>query len=130
MKNIIVCILIVMLFASFNTSDFKGVWEYCGGTSNGKVTPKPTAYTLHRHYTKNNYEAFVIEAGEKPFKYEAGDYTLKADTCLEIQSFSSQASQTLGIPIKYTYSISRDTLTFKGTLPNGNKVEERWKKIK
>jgi hypothetical protein len=72
----------------------------------------------------------VIEPGEKPYTYESGDYTLKADTCFETQTYCAQESQLLNQTITYTYSISNDTLTFKGTLPNGKAVESYWKRIK
>ncbi|RYE21111.1 MAG: hypothetical protein EOP51_16390 [Sphingobacteriales bacterium] len=130
MKNILGSALIVVLFCSFGSASLKGVWEYCGGISNGTKTEKPTAYKLHRTYSGSSYEAFVIEPGEKNFKYEAGDYTLKADTCFETQTYSHLASQTIGVTVPYTYTIAHDTLKFKGILPNGTPIEEYWKKVK
>ncbi|MEO6151152.1 MAG: hypothetical protein ABIN95_04270 [Mucilaginibacter sp.] len=130
MKRSIVSAFVIVLFCSFGSASIKGVWEYCGGISNGKKAEKPTVYALQRTYTGSGFEAFVIEAGEPPFKYEAGDYTLKADTCFEMQTYSSQPSQTIGVKIPYTYTIANDTLTFKGILPNGTRVEEHWKKVK
>jgi hypothetical protein len=70
-----------------------------------------------------------LEKGEKPQKYEAGDYTLSADTCIETQTFSQQESKLIRIDIHYLYSIHNDTLTLSGTLPHGSTVKEYWKKL-
>ncbi|RVU00907.1 hypothetical protein EOD41_09740 [Mucilaginibacter limnophilus] len=122
-------IAVVIAFCSFKNDTLKGVWQYCGGIYNGKKAEASTTYTLQRKYKKDSYEAFMLEPDEKPFKYEAGNYRLSADTCFETQTFSAQGSKTKDITIAYTYSIVNDTLTFSGVLPNGTTVQEYWKKV-
>jgi hypothetical protein len=126
------CLVILgLIITSFNYSNpLKGTWEYCGDVFNGKVEGAPTEYALQRKYASKNYESFLLEKGEKPQKYEAGDYNLNADTCIETQTFSAQESKLIGVSIHYLYSIRNDTLTLSGTLPNGNTVKEFWKKTK
>lgn len=130
MKKITASISIIILLCSFNEVSLKGVWQYCGGIYNGKASDAPTEYTLQRKYKKKDFEAFLIEPDTKPVKYEKGDYTLMADTCVETQTWCRQPSKTTGIAIPYTYTISNDTLIFKGVLPNGTTVTEYWKKVK
>ncbi|MCD8739774.1 hypothetical protein LT679_04095 [Mucilaginibacter roseus] len=129
-KRLVICLSVIVLCSSFNDASLKGMWQYCGGMFNGKLSAAPTEYTLQRKYKKKDFEAFVLEPGQKAVKYETGNYELKADTCFETQTYCSQPSQTLNKTIVYTYTISNDTLKFKGTLPDGATVEEYWKKIK
>jgi hypothetical protein len=126
------CLIIFsLIITSFHyASPLKGTWEYCGDVFNGKAEGAPTDYTMQRKYTANDYESFLLEKGEKPQKYEAGNYSLAGDTCIETQTFSSQESKLMGVTVHYVYAIRNDTLTLSGTLPNGNKVMEFWKKSK
>jgi hypothetical protein len=126
------CLVILSLvISSFHYSNsLKGTWEYCGDVFNGKVEGAPTDYTLQRKYFAKSYESFLLEKGEKPQKYEAGEYSMSADTCIETQTFSQQESKLIGIGIHYIYSIHNDTLTLSSTLPNGNTIKEYWKKAK
>ncbi|RYE21906.1 MAG: hypothetical protein EOP51_14455 [Sphingobacteriales bacterium] len=136
MKKGIAALILILIFCSFSNVSIKGMWQYCGGMYNGKKAEAPTTYILQRNYKKDKFEAFVTERGNdsipgaKPERYETGNYILHADTCLETQTWCAQPSKTTYITITYTYSINNDTLTFKGTLPNGTTVEEYWKKVK
>ncbi len=132
MKKLIVPILMIGIFCSFTVSDYplKGVWEYRGGLFNGKTDTASTAYILQRTYDKLHYKALLKEKGEKDVTYEKGDYKLEAGTCFETQTYSLQPSKLLNKTIKYTYSISNDTLKLITILPNGNKVEDYWVKIR
>jgi hypothetical protein len=124
-------LLIILLCGSFvSEPTLKGTWEFAGGIYNGKKQGPPTEYALQRKYNATHYEAFAIEAGSKPEKYEAGDYVLSGDTCTDTETFSSQRSRITNIPIHYLYTLRNDTLTLKGTLPSGMQVEEYWKKIR
>ena len=123
-------LFIVLSFCSFSRTSLKGTYEYAGDITNGKKSGAPTEYALHRKYADAHYEAFVIEKGYKPEKYETGDYTLTGDTCVDTETFCSQPSKITNIPIHYLYTFRKDTLVLKGTLPNGLVVEEYWKKIK
>ena len=87
-------------------------------------------YTLQRKYTATEYQAYLLEKGEKPYLYEAGDYKLLADTCLETQTFSAQPSKLKGITVRYAYAVKHDTLVLKAKLPNGFIEEDYWKKVK
>ena len=122
-------LILSLIVSSFNDSYIlKGKWEYAGDIFNGKAEGAPTEYSLERRFTKDKFESFLLEKGEKPQKYESGDYTVEADTCYQTQTFSAQDSQLLNIRIKYKYTLANDTLTLSTTLPNGNKVIEFWKK--
>lgn len=127
----ILSFLIFLAICSFSAREtLKGVWEFAGGIYNGKKEGAPAGYVLQRRYTNKSYEAFVIDSGAKPEKYEAGDYQLKGDTCTETETYSSQPSRLKDIPVNYLYSIHNDTLILNATLPSGMTVEEYWKHIK
>jgi hypothetical protein len=132
MKKLILPILLISILCSFNIdgNPLKGVWEYRGGLFNGKVDSVSSAYTLQRTYDKSHYKALLKEKGEKAVTYERGDYSLSADTCFETQTYSLQKSELLNITVKYNYIISNDTLKLLTVLPNGNKIEDYWVKIK
>jgi len=107
-----------------------GTWQFAGGIYNGKKEGATKGYTLRRIYNSAHYEAFMIEKGHKPEKYEAGNYRLKGDTCIDTESYSVRTSKITHIPIHYLYSLRHDTLTLKGTLPTGMRVVEYWKHVK
>ena len=121
------CSIILALMTSFQTAPtLKGTWNFVGGIYNGKKEGAPVGYTLQRKYDDQHYEAFGVDSSNRPEKYEAGDYVLKGDTCIETETYSSQPSKLLGIPVHYLYSVRNDTLTLKATLPSGMAVEEYW----
>lgn len=132
MRKLILPVIIVSTLCSFSTgfNSLKGVWEYRGGVFNGKIDSASSAYILQRTYDKLHYKALLKEKGEKDVIYEKGDYTLNGDTCLETQTYSLQASKLLNKTVKYTYSVSNDTLKLFSVLPNGNKIEDHWVKVK
>ncbi|GAA3964843.1 hypothetical protein [Mucilaginibacter dorajii] len=132
MKKLILPVLIVAVLCSFNNGDapLKGVWEYRGGLFNGKIDTASAGYILQRTYDKQHYKAIVKEKGEANVIYEKGDYVLRGDTCFETQTYSLQPSNLLNKTVKYTYIISNDTLKLLSILPNGNKVEDHWVRIK
>jgi hypothetical protein len=122
---------VLMLFASCkNSGSLEGKWKYAGGIYNGKAEGGTDGYQLQRNYTGKNFEAFLIEGGGEPQKYQAGDYALSGDSCLETETFSTQPSKLTGITVHYQYKVKNDTLVFKGKLPTGIQVEERWTKLK
>jgi hypothetical protein len=124
-------IFIIILLCSFNNpTTLKGTWEFVGGIYNGKKEGAPKEYALHRKYNNQHYEAFVLEKGSKPEKYEAGSYTLKGDTCVETETFCSQPSKIKNIPIHYLFTVRNDTLILKAKLPTKMQVEEYWRKVK
>jgi hypothetical protein len=129
-KATILGLLFLALTSFQNTDTLKGTWEYVGDIYHGKKEGAPVKYTLQRKYSEAHFEAYAIEKGYLPEMYETGDYLLKADTCLETQTFSTQESRTLNITVHYHYKISNDTLTLKGILPDGEPVEEYWKRVK
>jgi len=123
--------LLICLLSSFvGKETLKGVWEFSGGIYNGKKEGAPKDYILRRNYDKKHFEAFAVDSTNRPEKYEAGDYVLKDDTCIETETFSAQPSKLTGIPVHYLYSVRNDTLTLKATLPSGMVVEEYWKRKK
>jgi len=124
-------VLVIFTISSFQSKpSLKGTWEFAGGIYNGKKEGGPTEYKLQRKYTDIGYEAFASQKGYKTEKYEAGTYVFKGDTCVDTETFSSQPSKITNIPIHYTYTLKNDTLTLKGTLPTGMRVEEYWRKVK
>lgn len=131
MKRCLVLITFCFALLSFNlATSLKGVWIFQGGVYNGKAEGPPKEYKLQRNYTDKDFTAYAYQKGYKTEKYEAGNYTLKADSCLETQTFSSQPSQAMGKTIHYNYKIINGELILSGTLPSGMVVEEHWKKIK
>jgi len=122
---------IIVLFASCsNAGKVEGKWQYAGGTYNGKQEGGTEGYQLQRTYTSKNFEAFMIEGEGEPQKYQAGDYTLNGDSCMETETYSTQPSKLTGVTVHYHYQIKGDTLIFTGKLPTGIQVEERWTKLK
>jgi len=119
-----------LLVGCNNNSSLEGKWLYAGGSYNGKKEGGTQGYQLQRKYTDKNFEAFMLEDDGEPQKFQAGNYTLKGDTCLETETFSTQPSKLSGVVIHYNYHIKNDTLTFKGKLPTGMQVEEYWTKMK
>ncbi len=131
MRRAVLLLLLVVILASFQqTKTLKGTWQYCGGYLNGKFNAAPTEYLMQRKYTNTSYEAVMLEKGEKPYKYEAGDYKLIADTCLETQRFSALPTQVKDITIHFAYTIRHDTMVLKAKLPSGYVAEDYWKKVK
>ncbi|MBS1533090.1 MAG: hypothetical protein JSU01_22510 [Bacteroidetes bacterium] len=131
MKKVLGAIALITIFAAFSWENkLKGTWEYMGGLYNGKKDNPPTEYALHRTYDDMHFNAYALEKGYKPERYEAGDYTLKGDTCIEIQTYSSQPTKLKNIPVRYLFAVRNDSLILKGTLPTGMVVEEYWKKVK
>ena len=131
MKKPIILVAAFNVLSSFaQVSSLKGTWQYAGGISNGKRYAAPDGYAQQRKYTKDKFEAFLIEKGEKPLKYESGNYAIKTDSCFETQTYSLQPSVLTGKLIRYHYIIKNDTLFLKGKLPNGIEVEDYWKKVK
>jgi len=124
-------LFIAIIFFSFQSpKTLKGTWEFVGGIYNGKREGATKEYSLHRKYTATNYEAFVIEKGYKPEKYETGNYALKGDTCVDTETYSKQHSDITNIPIHYLFTVRNDTLILKGKLPTGMQVEEYWRRVK
>lgn len=129
--KLLAIIIILLSICSFQTkSSLKGTWEFVGGIYNGKKEGATSGYALQRKYNSKHYNSFAIEEGSKPQKYESGNYILKGDTCVDIETFSTQPSKITNIAIKYLYTFKNDTLILKGTLPTGMQVEEFWKKVK
>jgi len=131
MKKMIFAMAALLVFSSFaQVSSLKGTWQYAGGISNGKKYAAPDGFAQQRNYTKDKFEAFLLEKGEKPVRYEAGNYSLKKDSCFETQTYSLEPSVLTGKTIRYHYIVKNDTLFLKGKLPNGIEVEDYWKKVK
>jgi hypothetical protein len=133
MRISIIALLSILCFGLSSYQPIKtlaGRWEYMGGIYNGKKDGSPAEYTLQRRYDGAHYNAYALQKGYKPEKYEAGDYILKGDTCIETETFSSQPSKLKGIPVHYRYRIRHDSLIFNGILPSGMVVEEYWKRVK
>ena len=130
MKKLNFLPLFFILCSFQNQPTLKGTWEFVGGIYNGKKEGAPTGYALHRKYDAIHYDAYAIEKGYKTERYEAGTYIFKGDTCVDTETFCSQPSKITHIPIHYLYTLKNDTLTLKGTLPTGMRVEEYWKKMK
>jgi hypothetical protein len=130
MKQLTAAISIVLLCSFQKISTLRGTWEFRGGIYNGKKEDAPKGYVLHRKYDDQKYEALLLEKGAQPFRYEAGNYQLKDDTCIDTQTFSSEPSKITGIAVRYVYQVRSDTLILKATLPTGLKVEEYWRRAK
>lgn len=121
---------LALLTACNSAGTLEGKWEYAGGVYNGKKEGSTDGYKLKRTYSAQSFEAFMIEEGGEPQKYQAGDYTLKADSCFETETFSTQPSKLTGVAVHYNYHLKNDTLILKGKLPTGMQVEEYWTREK
>jgi hypothetical protein len=131
MKKLLMLPVIIIAFCSFDgEKTLKGTWEFRGSIFNGKHDGAPKEYSLQRKYTTSEYDAFLLEKGEKPVKFESGKYQLKGDTCLETQTYSSQPTKLKGVTVHYWYTIRHDSLILRARLPNGTVEEDYWKKIK
>ena len=132
LRKTISALLITIICSSFvqTTNNLKGTYEFKGGIYNGKKEGAPVDYTLQRKYQADKFDAFLLEKGEKPQKYQSGKYQLKPDSCFETETYSAQPSKLTGITLKYHYTLRNDTLVFQGILPTGMVVEEYWKKVK
>ncbi len=132
MKKIVIALFIIFCSSSFtiNGPTLAGTWIFQGGIYHGKKEGAPKEYMLQRKYQANKFDAFLLEKGAKPQKYQSGNYQIKQDSCLETETFSAQPSQLTGKTIRYHYLIRQDTLVLQGTLPTGMAVEEYWKKVK
>jgi len=126
--------LILILFAllSFKQqpASLKGTWEYRGGKFNNKLSAAPKGYSQKRKYADSTFDAFLYEPDQPTVKYESGDYTLAGDRCMETQTFCLQDQSMIGKTVHYQYTVIKDTLKLKGTLPNGAVIEDYWVKTK
>jgi hypothetical protein len=132
MNKILFALISMGLFPAFIQINptLKGTWIFQGGIYNGKKEGAPKEYTLQRKYQSATFDAFLLEPGQRPQKYQSGNYQLKKDTCAETETFSAQPSKMTGKTMKYHYTIRHDTLVLQGRLPTGMAVEEYWKKAK
>jgi hypothetical protein len=122
-------VIVTALLSFTQTRTLTGTWQYAGGINNGKIYGAPKGYKQQRIYNSNSFEAFLLENGEKPVKYEAGIYTLVGDSCMEKQTYSMQPSSLTGKTVRYGYMIRNDTLFLIGRLPNKISVLDYWKKV-
>lgn len=129
-KATIFLILLTTLSLINQEPTLKGKWNYAGGKFNNKLSPAPKDYIQQRKYTDKSFEAWAYTKGEKDLEYEAGDYTLQSDTCLETQTFCYQDQSMIGKTVHYHYVLRNDTLILNGTLPNGAVIEDYWVKAK
>lgn len=130
MRSFLIFSISIFLVSFQSVPTLKGIWEFAGGIYNGKKEGAPTEYKLQRKYTAAGYEAFASQEGYKTEKYEVGTYVFKGDTCVDTETYSLQPSKITNIPIHYIYTLRNDTLTLKGTLPTGMRVEEYWRRVR
>ncbi|MCJ8211125.1 hypothetical protein MUY27_15505 [Mucilaginibacter sp. RS28] len=131
MKKLLFVIPLLFLFTSFvKLHTLKGTWKYAGGYYNGHKESAPKGYQLQRKYTDTSFTAYIIEKDTLPEKYQAGRYKLKADSCMETETFNAQSAKLTGITLHYHYVFHHDTLYLKGRLPSGMYVLEYWKKVR
>ncbi len=131
MKKVAIAILLIFAASSFSpVQTLKGTWQFVGGIYNGKREGRTKQYTLQRKYTDATFDAYVLENGYKPEKYQSGYYTLKNDSCIETETFSSQPSRLTNIQVHYRCEVRHDSLILSGKLPTGMVVEEYWKRQK
>ncbi|QKJ29948.1 hypothetical protein HQ865_09335 [Mucilaginibacter mali] len=129
MKKFAVAFIVIVTCSAFQgATSLKGNWIFVGGIYNGKKEGAPKEYSLQRKYQDNKFDAYLLEKGQKPQKYQSGNYLLKPDTCLETETYSAQPSKLTGKTVHYHYQLRRDTLILQAVLPTGMQVEEYWKK--
>ncbi len=129
-KVLIIAITALSLASCGDHASLEGKWKYAGGIYDGKKEGSTEGYQLERTYTSKAFEANMIEANAEPQKFQAGNYELKGDTCIETETFSTQPSKLTNVGVHYHYQVKNDTLTLKAKLPTGMQVEEYWTKLK
>jgi hypothetical protein len=128
----IVALLSIITFIAFGvpSPQLKGKWRFAGGIYNGKPEGSSKEYQLQRVYTNKTFDAYLLAPGNKPEKYQAGNYSLSANNYTETETFSMQPSKLTNKAVQYQISKRKDTLVLKGRLPTGMQVEEYWVRIK
>lgn len=122
-----ICMIII---SSCSSGPLNGTWQYDGGIYNGRSQKASSDFLMQRTYSKDKYEAFMLEENREPELYNSGIYEIKGDSLLITSKFSSRPSQNTDVTIAYKFSINDNQLTINGVLPNGMIVEEYWKKVK
>ncbi|GAB3925789.1 hypothetical protein [Mucilaginibacter myungsuensis] len=130
MKNLALALLAICVSSSYAPPKLAGNWIFKGGIYNGKKEGAPKEYTLQRKYQSGTFNAFLLEKGQKPLKYQSGKYTIGDKEYLETETYSMQQSKMKGKTVKYQYTIRHDSLILIGVLPTGMTVEEYWKRSK
>jgi len=125
----IAAVIFITITSFQNKYPLKGVWNYDGGTYNGKTTGAPKDRKIQRVYNTTGYQAIMTGADGKGNKYEAGNYSIKNNEYTETQTFSAEASPLKGKTIRYTWYINGNRLTIKGKLPDNSPVEEYWVRL-
>ncbi|WP_158828424.1 hypothetical protein [Mucilaginibacter lacusdianchii] len=129
-KTVSIYMTTVALLGCVGKSDLEGTWQFNGGIYNGQKEGGTEGYKLQRTYKGSKFEAFMLEDGTTPQKFQAGNYKLSGDSCMETETYSTQPSNLTGVTLRYHYQIKNDTLTFDGKLPTGMVVEEYWVRVK
>ncbi|WDF53603.1 hypothetical protein [Mucilaginibacter sp. KACC 22063] len=129
-KYLLPLLLIAICSFTARKPSLKGSWIFAGGIYNGKRDSGTVGYNLKRIYDDKQFNAYVIQEGEKPERYQSGDYQLFSDSCFETETYNSQSADLTGKTLRYHYTIRHDSLIFNGVLPNGTTVEEYWQKAK
>lgn len=133
MKKILIILLLITTFSFSDGGSLSGTWEYIGGVYNGKKRNSSPEYTLERMYIDEThfitYALYTLKTDFKPKIYETGNYSVKADTCIETQTYSMQSTKLNNIAVHYQFTIRNDSLILKGFLPPGMVVEEYWKRV-
>jgi hypothetical protein len=123
--------IFILTVISCNTGNsLEGKWQYAGGIYNGKKEGGTEGYQLQRTYTGKQFDAYMLEEGAEPQKYQSGNYEVKDDRYKETETFSAQPSKLTNVAVDYQYQIQNDTLILRGKLPTGMQVEEYWTKMK
>ncbi len=122
-----ICMIII---SSCSSGPLNGTWQYDGGIYNGRSQKASSDFLMQRTYSKDKYEAFMLEENREPELYNSGIYEIKGDSLLITSKFSSRPSQNTDVTIAYKFSVNDNQLTINGVLPNGMIVEEYWKKVK
>lgn len=120
----------MIIISSCSSGPLNGTWQYDGGIYNGRSQKASSDFLMQRTYSKDKYEAFMLEENREPELYNSGIYEIKGDSLLITSKFSSRPSQNTDVTIAYKFSVNDNQLTINGVLPNGMIVEEYWKKVK
>lgn len=129
-RPILFSALLTVLCSFSGEKTLQGTWTFVGSMFNGKYDGPSKDYILQRKYTANTYDAYVLEPGQKPEKFESGKYQLVGDTCLETQTYSQQPSKLKGVTVHYAYIVRHDSLILHAKLPSGFYEDDYWKKVK
>ena len=116
---------------STEPNQLEGTWEHV--FPNPGSTQRPPEGTRHIKLIAGQHFVWVLydTAKGNPQYTAGGTYTLTGNSYTEHIDFMNvqSADKFVGKDQPFTIKLEGDTLTLSGTLPNGEKISEIWKRV-